>query len=230
MIRLAYSPEWFHGKDLVMDIISLFVLLVISGFAVKCYKINKNKSYLTFSLAFSFLSLSFLFKILTNFTIYYTSWIEKDLGLFTLTYQTLSKSNILVIIGFLGYFFFGLVGLMSLWLVYKKETSKATIFLLTYFILLTAYLGMIDYFVFHLTSLIFLIFLTATYLRNSEKNNSLSAKILAYAFLIITFSQLIFVFMGVNPLFYVTAEIVQLVGYLMLFSVFFRIIQNGKKK
>lgn len=214
----------------MIDVISLFILLFISGFAIKGYKINKNKNYLTFSLAFSFLALSFLFKILTNFTIYYTSLVERDFGLFTLTYQALSKSNILIIAGFFGYFFFGLMGLMSLWRVYKQDPSRSMVFLMTYFILLTVYLGMIDYFIFHLTSLIFLIFITATYMRNYTESNSTNAKLLAYAFMVITFSQLIFVFIGVNSLFYVTAEIVQLIGYLMLFGVFFRIIKNGKKK
>jgi hypothetical protein len=167
---------------------------------------------------------------MTNFTIYYTSLVERDYGIFTLTYEAFSKSNVLVWVGFLGYFFFGLMGLMSLWRVYKKDPSRSMVFLMTYFILLTAYLSMLDPFVFHLTSLVFLVFITSTYWRNYRENRSAHARLLAFAFVAITLSHLIFVFNGLNPLAYVVAELFQLTGYLMLFGVFFRIIKNGKKK
>ena len=230
MIKLVYSPSWFFGKDLLIDIISLVVLLLISSFAVRCYRLNKNRNYLNFSLSFSLLALSFLSKILTNFTIYYTSIMHHDFGPFILTYQALLSSKILILIGFIGYFFFGMAGLLSLLLVYKKDTSRAMVFLLVYLVLIATYLSMIDYFFFHLTSLLLLVFITSTYLKNYEKNMSASSGLLAYAFLTITFSQLIFTFIGFCTLCYVFAEGVQLAGYLMLFGVFFRIIKNGKKK
>lgn len=228
MIRLVYSPDWFFGKDLMIDVISLVVLLLISVFAVKCYKINKNKGYLNFSIAFSLMALSFLFKILTNFTIYYTSFVENEsLELVTLAYRA---SNILLIGGFLGYFFFGLLGLLSLFLVYKREIPREAMFLMVYFILLTTFVSMIYFCTFHLTSLIFLTFITATLIKNYKNNKSVTSKLLVYAFTIITASQLMFVFMGVHPLIYVIAETVQLIGYLVLFGVFFKIIKNGKKE
>jgi len=57
-----------------------------------------------------------------------------------------------------------------------------------------------------------------------------TAKLLALSFGVIAGSQLIFVFVRINPLLYVIAESIQLIGYIMLLITFVMVLRYGKKK
>src|SRR3990170_997375 len=104
MIQVVYTPQWFYSKDLLIDAVSALVLLLIASFAVRYYKLNKkNKNYLYLAGSFFLIALSFLFKILTNFTIYYKVFETMHFGDFILTYPTIQVSNILFLAGFLLY-------------------------------------------------------------------------------------------------------------------------------
>jgi Na+/proline symporter len=86
-----------------------------------------------------------------------------------------------------------------------------------------------SYYIFHITTLLFLIFITARYYKNYRENKNPSAKLLATSFSIITISQLVFCFIRLNPLLYVTAELVQLIGYIILLITFIKVLKDGKK-
>jgi hypothetical protein len=231
MLKLVFSPKWFYGKDIIIDIFSIIVLLLIATFSIKCYNLNKkNKNYFWFAFSFILLSISFLFKILTNFTIYYNIISTKKLGLFILTYKTTVTSDILFSIGFLGYTLFGLLGLFILYEIYQKSVQKQHLILSLFFILIISYFGTSKYFVFHLTSLLLLSFITISYYRNYLKKKTKTSKSLWISFSIITISQLVFIFVNLNELFYVLAEIIQLIGYILLLTTFIGVVKNAKKK
>src|SRR3989338_1029488 len=96
MIELVYSPNWFHGKDIIIDTVSIVVLSLIAFFSIRCYRIDKeNKNYLYLAISFIVIAFSFLFSIITNFTIYYKSIETANLGFLTLTYQAMRSTDIL---------------------------------------------------------------------------------------------------------------------------------------
>src|SRR3989338_10058620 len=71
MLEVVYNPQWFYGKDIVIDLISVCVLLVISIFSVRYdFVMRKNRNYLHLASSFFIISLAFLAKILTYFVIY----------------------------------------------------------------------------------------------------------------------------------------------------------------
>lgn len=231
MIELVFSPKWFYGKDIVIDIFSIIVLALISVFSIKSYKLNKkNKNYLWFGTSFITLGVSFLFKILTNFTIYYNVIDTKTLGFFTFTYKTIQTSDILFSIGFLCYMFLTLLGFFILYEIYQKKHLKQDILLILFFIIVISYFSTSKYFIFHLTSFLFLLLISTNYLENYHKKRKITSKLLALSFLIITLSQLIFIFVNLNKLFYVIAELIQLVGYILLLFTFIGVLKNAKKK
>ena len=230
-MNIIYSPEWFYGIDMIIDLFSILVLSLITIFSLKCYKINKkNKNYFWLAMSFMILAISFLFKILTHFTIYYDIIREEALGFFSLTYKTVAILDILYAIGFLGYMFLSLIGLLILYEIYQKNRLKQNIILLIYFIMIASYFSTSKYFVFHLTSLVMFIFITLNYFKNSLKKRTRTSNLLAFSFLIITISQLIFIFIVLNTLLYVFAEITQLLGYVLLLITFIEIVKNAKKK
>ncbi len=230
MVELIYSPKWFFDKDIIIDIVSVFVLSLIAYFAMRFYKINKeNKNYLVFAGSFMIMALSFLFKIITNFTLYHQVFMTRQVGFMIFTYSAFKSTDILFTFGFLIYRMLMLTGLFMLYSIYSG-TKKTDIFLIIYLILISTYFSRSAYYVFHMTSLIFLVVITTQYWKNYRKIGHDSNRWLFYSFSSITLSQVIFIFIGLDIHIYVIAEIVQLVGYFALLVAFIKVFEDGKKK
>jgi len=195
MIQVVYTPQWFYSKDLLIDTVSAFVLLLIASFAVRYYKLNKkNKNYLYLAGSFFLIALSFLFKILTNFTIYYKVFVTRHLGDFILTYPTIQVSNILFLAGFLFYRLLTLLGLYMLYSIHQKNQSKSNIFLMVFFILILTYFSELEYFIFHIVALALLALITLQYYRTYRKNKQPASKFVTASFAIIGVSQIFSIF------------------------------------
>jgi hypothetical protein len=230
MIQLVYSPKWFYGKDIIIDIVSIFVLSLIAFFSIEYYKINKrNKNYLFLATSFILIALSFLFKIITNFTLYYHILETRQVGFVKFTYNVIKSSDILFFAGFLMYRILMLLGLYVLYSIYLKQ-NRTNILLITYLILISIYFSNSAYHIFHLTSLIFLVIITVQYFKNYKKSKSETNKWLVYSFSVITLSQIVFVFIMIHTILYVIAELMQLIGYLGLLITLIKVLKNGKKK
>lgn len=226
MIELVYSPKWFFGKDIVIDAISIAVLLLIALFSLRYYKMSGKKSYLHFFFALVLMGVSFAFKIITNFTLYYQTPVTKNLGIFILTYTAVKETHILFIVGFLMYRLLMLLGLYILYSMYIKQEGMNA-FLIIYLIMVSTYFSSSAYYLFYITSLIFLAMVTIHYYQNYKKSHQ--SKLLLYSFGTITISQAIFVFVRLSAVLYVVAEIVQLIGYLGLFITLLQVLKYGKK-
>ncbi|MBS3136751.1 hypothetical protein J4401_07405 [Candidatus Woesearchaeota archaeon] len=230
MIELVYSPNWFHGKDIIIDTVSIVVLSLIAFFSIRCYRIDKeNKNYLYLAISFIVIAFSFLFSIITNFTIYYKSIETANLGFLTLTYQAMRSTDILFFIGYLMHRILMLSGLFMLYCIYDKH-SKSGMFLGLYLILVSTYFSRSAYYIFHLTMLVMLLIITLQYWKNYRKVMNKTSKWLFYGFSLITLSQIVFIFINTNPLLYVAAEIIQLLGYIGLLITFIKVLKDGKKK
>lgn len=229
MLEIVFSPTWFYGKDILIDIFSIIVLTLISTFSIKCYNLNKkNKNYLWLGISFTALATSFLFKILTNFTIYYNVISTKQIGQLTFSYATTKASNILFSIGFMAYIVLTLTAFIILYEIYKTKNSKQETAILIYLMAIITYFTTSKYFLFHLTCFIILSIITYTHFNNYHKNKK--SKILTQSFSIIAMSQLIFIFVGLDKNFYVIAEMVQFIGYSLLLTTFIGVIKNAKKR
>jgi TRAP-type C4-dicarboxylate transport system permease small subunit len=88
MVEFLFGPAWFNGTDILIDLLSVIVLFLIGLFSFRFYKINPTKkNYKQLGISFFIISLSFAFKILTNFTIYYNVIETHRVGLMALTYN-----------------------------------------------------------------------------------------------------------------------------------------------
>ncbi|MFH2028630.1 MAG: hypothetical protein ABIJ08_05800, partial [Nanoarchaeota archaeon] len=181
-------------------------------------------------ISFFMISISFLFKILTNFTIYYQILETKQVGLVTMTYQTLRSSDTLFFMCFLAYRLLTLLGLFMLYHIYEKKQSITNLIIVVYLIIMLTYFSHSAYYIFHITSLLFLALITIKYHLMYKKYKVGTTKLLTYSFAVIGISQILFVFIMFNELLYVTAEIVQLIGYSILLLTFITVLRHGKKK
>jgi hypothetical protein len=228
MIELEYSPTWFYGRDIVIDIISMLVLLLIVIFAVSSYRIGKNKSYKWLALSFTVLSLSFLFKILMNFTIYNEVIQTTNTGYAVFTQEKIISADNLFFIGYLLYRILALLGLYTLYSVYTKP-NKSEVFLISVLLVMTVFLSESSYYIFHALSFLILLMISSYYIKTNYTKKNPGTKLLAGSFVIITISQLVAVFIRLNLVLYVVSEIIQLIGYAGLLLTFIMVLKHGKK-
>jgi hypothetical protein len=231
MAHLVYSPVWFYGKDIFIDIVSVLVLLLISFFTLQYYRINtKNKNYLYLTISFFVLAVSFVFKILTNFTIYYHVLETMRFGSVTLTYLSMEPTNILHFIGFTSYRLLTLAGLSGIYFTYQKNRCCSNFILVGLLVLIVAYFSSVAYHTFHLVSLIFMFFITLEFYKNYKKSRNETAKLALYSFAIITSSHLFHMLVTFNLWLYVVGELIQLAGYITLLITFILVLTHAKKK
>ncbi|MDP3917339.1 MAG: hypothetical protein Q8Q42_03560 [Nanoarchaeota archaeon] len=238
MIGTLISPKWFYGKDILIDFISFFVLILVGVFTFKYYKIRKGRNYLFLSLSFLSIAVSFLIKIILNIFSYY---IEDSVmaGILSSSLTGHSTGNITTIFAF-GLFAHRLLllnGFYLLYIIYQK-CSTINFDLKLRFVLMIYLLTLVTIFthnipqVFYLTSMLILVLVTALYWRQCcQKNKKARKNILFYSFSVITLSQALFIFANLNPYAYVSGEIIQLIGYVLLLITFINVLfEHGKKK
>ncbi|MCD4760259.1 hypothetical protein K8R33_05240 [archaeon] len=231
MIHLKFSPEWFYLPSTIIDFFSFIVIISISLISLRYYRLNKlNKKYYYLAFSFFLVGMSFLFKLITNLTVYYDQISPiNNPEIIKTTVDTIISYNIFSYLTFAAFTFLNLLGLYYLYSVYNKEQPKSSIFLIAYFILITTYFSQLNYYIFHLTALILLGLITTLYIKKYQISKYPNTKGLAYSFGIIAISQLLFIFTKIGNLFYVAGEIIQLGGYALLLLIIKKVLNDGKK-
>lgn len=221
MIEPAQVPNWFQGGDSIIDAISTFILLLISFFSFKYYRIKKNRNHLLLSIAFVMLAVSFLIKILITLFAYAGTLKPEQVGD--------GSAITLAFLIYLGYHLIALFGLFIMYISYQKQ-SKYNVMFMAYLILFLSYFSNRMDYMFHLTYFFILLLITSLCVDRYIKKKRPATKLLIYSFVVITLSQFFFVLSQFNPIFYIVAQFLQLIGYLALLIVFIAVLIYGRKE
>ncbi len=231
MLEIVYTPSWFYGHDIIIDIVSLLVLVWIGIFSFRFYNLDKkNNSYLYHGISFFILGISFLFKILMNFTIHSRTIQTKQLGLMTLTFHSIQSYDTLFFLGFLVYRIMTLIGLYILCSVYIKNQPRQSKFLIIFLLFISTIFSQSSYYIFHITAFALLIFIAHHFINNYLDKRTMASALIMLSFIIIAISQVISIFIKLDLMLYVVAEIIQLLGYALLLAAFVKVIKDGKNK
>lgn len=228
-MRLAFSPDWFLSFDVIIEIFSFIVLMLFFIFAIKSYKITKNKNSLYIGIGFLIISLAEISTILTKLVLYYDFFFAQAVGQVVLTYKIVRSVDIFYYIGSFLHKFLTLTGLYVLYRIPWKKTLLSDIALAVYFILLSAYFGVDIYYLFHLTVVIFLTIITLKYYKIYQKNKSENTRKLMIAFGILMISHLIFILSNL-PIMYVIGQLTELVSYVILLALMIKLFWKNKKE
>lgn len=226
-----FGPKWFAGPDLYIDLFSALVLALIAITAWKFYKINKNnKNQKNMFIAMSFLAASLIFKVITYFSVYLTTY---KVNMFHIAdevvYQLQAYNNIYVAL-FLVHAILGVIGLFILFSILVKLEHKSLMLFSIYLLVLSIFLSASAYTSFHLTSFILSIAIAIFYFQNYKKNKLEVTKLISASFFIISASQALFLMIGLHNVLYVLAEFVQLIGYILLLISLTMVLKHAKKK
>ncbi|MFT4310068.1 MAG: hypothetical protein ACMXYC_00370 [Candidatus Woesearchaeota archaeon] len=229
MLEIAYTPHWFYGNEIIIDIVSVVVLLLIALFSLKSYYVTKtNKNHLIFSTAFFLLAFSFIGKILMNFTVFYKQTVVDYTTPLILSYTVIQSTETLVIWGYFFYRIFTLIGFYLLFRIYHKHSLCLTL-LIMYLLIATTFLSYPQGLLFHLNMFLLLSLIAIHHRKHCLNFTCIKQNCFTFSFALLAISQLLMIFMAV-PSVYVIGRIVQFSGYVALLVTFLLVLFHGKKK
>lgn len=231
-MKIVLTPDWFLGKDILIDSFSFIVLIIFSVLAIRSYNLNKkNKNLLYLGTGFGLIALAQMACIFTKLVLYYDIGPAQAIGQAIITGQLLSSVNIFYYIGFFFHKFLILAGFFIIYRLPRKKIFVGDYALVLYFILLSAILSAYEgfFYFFHLTAFVLLILIVNNYYRIYKENKFVNTKILITAFGILALAQLIYVLSKVGILFAV-ANTIELISYVILLFLIIRILKYGEKK
>ncbi|MBN2102356.1 MAG: hypothetical protein JW716_05800 [Candidatus Aenigmarchaeota archaeon] len=226
MLTLLFSPKWFYGIDIAFEIISIIVALLISFYSYKLYTISKKKEHKYFHIFFLMIAIAFVFKIMTNFDLYFDVLQTMQIG--SIQVQYISKS-LSTIYRFGGLFMYRLLTAMfayGLYMLVNKKRDRRDLLLFTYFIIVLAFLSYYGYFLFHLTMVMLLGFVSYYYYINCKKLHTINSRLVASGFIMLTLANVVFAVVELDLVLYVLAEVLQLAGFCLLLGAFISVIRK----
>lgn len=229
--EVMFAPDWFASKDIFIHGFNVLVLLIIAAFSIRFYFLKKqeNKNYLFFAASFILMAISFLWKIVTDLTVIYEIVKVKQIGIMTITFKTIYTEKVLFVAGHLAHYLFMLLGLYILYVVLNRKSTMNHLFIL-YFIVITTIFSNFSYFIFHLTALVLLMGIAYRYFLIYKSNKRKSTRLLFTSFCVLALSQVLFMPVKLYGNIYIAAQIVQLIGFMILLIAFITVLYNGKKK
>ncbi len=224
MFSLYTTPIWFQGYDIILDSIGLVIALLIALYSFKIFKSHHENRFGYLSLAFLLLALGFLFKATTSAITYFST--VRDVAatvLAPVAGQELAFADLL----YRGAFFLQMTTFLGGWLLLFFISQKARarlnkwhevsqIALFVYLVLLISIVSNFKFFVFYLTSTVLLALTVLNYYKNYLNTQKQSAKNVMTAFTFLVAGNILFIFVFLKDTFYVAAEIMQLIGFLIL--------------
>lgn len=228
-MKFVPTPDWFLGKDVIIEAFSFIVLFIFSFLAIRNYKLNKNKSFLYLGAGFALIALAQLAAVMTKLVLYYDIGPSQIIGAAIITSQLVSSVDIFYSAGFFFQRFLTLLGLYIIYRLPRHKKSVGDYVLIVYFILISALLSKGVFYLFHLTALVLLLLIFDNYHALYKKNKFVNTKILLIAFGILALSQLIFILSNIEIMF-VLGNVTELISYTILLILIVRILKYGKKK
>jgi hypothetical protein len=230
-MKIVLTPDWFLGKDVIIDIFSFLVLFLFFLLCFKSYKLDKSKKFLFLGIGFGLISLAQLASILTKLVLYYDTTFTQEIGQAIITYSVIKTVDIFY---YLGFFFYRLLTLVGLCIIYKlpleKEHKKDFILTLFFIFVISILSKNLDY-LFRLTALILLIFITRNYYVVYKKNKSKKTLLLVLAFGILSITNIMFALARQGSSVAVIANLWELISYIILLTLIIKIVYyHGKKK
>ena len=228
-MKIVFTPDWFLGNDVLINFVSFSVLFLFFLFAFKSYRINHKKSILYIGIGFLLIAMGELSTILTKLVLYYDSGVTQEIGRAIIESKIVGYVDIFY---YTGFFLNKFLILLGLYTIYKLPSSKrisGEFIFTTYLLLVVAMLSSSAQFFYHLTMLIILVLIIKNYYKIYKKDKVLNTQILIYAFSLLAISQIAFMVSKLNY-FYVGAQSIQLISYIILLGLIMKITKNDKKK
>ena len=198
------GPNWFFGIDSIFELIGTIVLFMIFFASYKAYKLTAMKRYKYYSYAFLALMMGHLARTIANFAIH-QHWLP------------LNELKEVFIYGYGAHILFTLSALVLLVAFTFEVKEKKSFCVLLLLMLAMIFVSSSFYLAFYWAAMVMFGFVTWHLVRNARTKRIITPKLVALSFALLAFTQLLFLGTALLPELYLGAQIMQLLGFLILF-------------
>jgi hypothetical protein len=218
-----FSPSWFFGIDVGLELAFAVVTLIVALFALKIYRLSDQQQAKLFGISFLLISISYFIQSLLNYLI--ISKLDQNIS----SVMKLQSVIFLDTIEIYAHMVLMMAGL-ALLAYMTFRTTKLRLYLL----LLISSLGAIfmsenTLYMFFLMTSLYLLFICwhqfDTYIRNRDTKTLL----IVLAFILLLFGQIHFIISVNHELFYVIGHVLELLAYLLVLWNFYLVQKYGQK-
>ncbi|MBS3148397.1 hypothetical protein J4219_05915 [Candidatus Woesearchaeota archaeon] len=207
------GPQWFLGVAGAIEAFAALIIFIVAFLAARIYRVTNERKYLSFSLSFILLSLSFLVKSITDCILSGT-----------LVPLAEKMQTTIFFAGYVGHIFLALAAYTILLVITHKIEDKRVIALI-FALLLPALLLSGSYFIsFYTISIILLGFVTFAYFQNFRNVCSASSCLVFLAFALLTLSQAQFLMQRMGDIWYIAGNITQAAAFLTMLIALARVL------
>ncbi len=220
---LYYSPTWFLGYDIVLELIFAIITLTVAAYAFKIYRLSEQRELKLFGLSFLLISFSYSFWALLNgFAI---SELTEATSILDLAHATIYS-----VIGVYFHILFYLGGMITLTYMSLKVKSTKVLVLIISLILLFMLNVEEKYLLLYLVSAVLLIFVTYGYIEDARAHQNKKTWPLILAFILLFLGRFDFIFSSRDYRFYVIGHFLELAAYLIILTGLILVIKHKPKK
>jgi len=224
MAYVFTSPGWFFGYDVVLELLFAVVTLLVCFYAWKIYKVTGERNIRLFSLAFLFVSLSYIIQSILNFVI--LDKLDDDIT----TLINLNSVYLLNLFGIYMHAILFLIGMLLLAYIALRIYSFRTFILLSILVFSSLYFSPYKTFTLYLLSTVLLGFIVSYYLTNYWNNRKATTLLVAIAMMFLFVSYLFFIFAIDNATYYVVGHLLELSAYVLVLANLLVVLRFGRRQ
>ncbi len=223
MVNTYLAPYWFFGYGLLLKLAFAIIVLIVSIYAFKVYKISNQKQSRLFGISFLLISLSYFVQALANYAI--LSKLDQNICV-ALKIMSVDTLNM---IGFYAHIIFFTAGLVTLtYMTLKCDNAKTYALLLTLAITSLIFNPSTVYF-FYLLSSILLAFIAVYYFAYFVSKRQPRTLLVLVAFMFLLFGNIHFLFSVNHEIYYLIGLFLELVAYIAILVSLILVVKKHKK-
>jgi len=220
MVLVSFSPSWFYGYDVALELFFAVISLIVAGLAFRIYKKTSQRNISLFGISFLFIGVSYLIQSVINYLM--LSKLNENICR-AIKIQSVAGFNNM---GLLVHVLFMTIGLSILVYLTCKQEKLRMLFLLILISLGGIFLSRNLLYTFYLFSTIFLILISWYFISNYLKNKKSQTLLIAIAFLFLLFGNFHFLVSVNHQLFYVLGHILELIAYILIVINYYMVLKK----
>lgn len=218
------TPSWFFLYSILLEVFFAVITLIISIYGFKVYSLTEQKQLKTFSIAFLFISFSYLIQSVLNLII--LSNFDDEVILLI----NLNSVYLLNLFGLYAHALFFITGLFLLTYITLKVENKRIMALFLSVLLLSVLFSVNKVFLFYVLSSVLLIFTVWHYFSHYIQKKNINTLLVLLAMIFLLFGTLHLMYAVKNEIYYVIGHILEFIAYMLLLVNLLIIVNYGKKK
>jgi hypothetical protein len=218
-----FSPPWFFGYDVALELAFAIITFVVALAAFRVYRLTDQRQPQLFGIAFMLLSVSYVVQSVMNFLII-SKMHEQVCQLMLLQSVILFDT-----LGIYTHIVLSITGLVLLAFMSFRSERRRLLLLLLLLSLLTIFNSANSLYIFFLVSSLLLLFITWHLIDTYIDNRDPKTLLIVIAFMLLLLSNIHFILSVDHHLFYVIGHIFEFIAYGLILINFFLVHKHGQK-